>query len=194
MLIQKEVRMNEVLEVIKRRRSIRNFSDKAVSKADLEVLIEAGLSAPTAVNSQARQFTVIQKRELIEKLNCWIDEVVVKSQDPHMADVKKWSGGRYFNNAPILIVVSVPKDDRWGRVNAAIATQNIVLAAESLGISSCWNGMIVAIGMGPRTEECAKELSLIEGYTVANALALGYGASEPPSAPERKQRLVTYVS
>ena len=186
--------MNDVLEVIKRRRSIRGFQEKQISKQDLDLLVEAGLSAPTAVNSQARHLTVVQDRSLIEKLNCWVAEVVDKSEDPHMADVKKWSGGRYFSNAPTLIVVSAPKDDRWGHVNAAIAAQNIVLAAESLGIGSCWNGMILALLMSPKLQECVGTLALPEGYVPANAVTLGYRASAVPPAPERKPNLVNYIS
>ena len=61
--------MNEVLKAIKSRRSIRLFKEDQIGRKDLEAIVEAGLSAPSANNTQAWHFTVIQDRATIEKVN-----------------------------------------------------------------------------------------------------------------------------
>lgn len=71
--------MNETLKSIHQRRSIRLFKDKQIKKEELDAIVEAGQYAPSANNSQTWRFTVIQRKEMIEKVNTWLLEEVEKS-------------------------------------------------------------------------------------------------------------------
>ena len=64
--------MNETLKVIRNRRSIRNFMDEQIKKEELDAILEAGLYAPSGMNSQDWHFTVIQNRKMIDTVNEWI--------------------------------------------------------------------------------------------------------------------------
>ncbi|MBC8016571.1 MAG: nitroreductase family protein, partial [Sporomusaceae bacterium] len=60
---------NKILEVIKKRRSIRAFTAEQVQDEDLQAVLEAGMYAPSAANQQAWHFTVIQNKEVLDRLN-----------------------------------------------------------------------------------------------------------------------------
>ena len=64
--------MNEILKTISTRRSIRNFKPEQLKREDVDSIIQAGLYAPSANNTQNWHFTVVQNRAMIEKVNKWI--------------------------------------------------------------------------------------------------------------------------
>lgn len=92
-----------------------------------------------------------------------------------------------------MIIVSVQQNDRFGAINAAAATENILLAAESLGIASCWVGTVSILAISSNILSYMRDLKIPEGYLPQNGISLGYGASEKPPAPERKKNLVSYI-
>jgi len=100
---------------------------------------------------------------------------------------------RFFRNAPTVIIVSAPQVDRFGSINAGAATENILLAAQSLGIASCWIGMVAILARSFKVVEYGRELMLPEGFAPVNGITLGYPGAEAPPAPERKPNLVTYI-
>jgi len=152
--------MNETLEVITDRRSIRSFKDEQIKKQELDKIIEAGLYAPSASNTQNWHFTVIQKREIIDEVSSWIVKEVEKINDPQLNETAATSGGKFFRNAPTVIIISSDSKDPSSEVNAAAATENILLAAESLGIGSCWIGMARFLSRLDCYADYAKQLQM----------------------------------
>lgn len=98
-----------------------------------------------------------------------------------------------LRNAPCVVVVSTEKQDRFSIINASAATQNMLLAAHSLGIGSCWIGTVGILGMSKRADEYAFELKIPKGYAPFFGVTLGYSASESPEAPPRKEGVVTIL-
>lgn len=122
----------ELSEAILARQSVRHFSDKPVSDADIRAILEAGILAPTGGNIQPWRFTVVKSQEARERLNAAVSQ--------------PWA-----NAAPISIVVSIdprPVQARYGHrgltlyavQDCAAATQNMLLKAVDLGLSACWIG------------------------------------------------------
>lgn len=185
--------MNETLRVIKSRRSIRLFKDEQIKKEELEAIVEAGLYAPSATNAQNWHFTVIQSKPMIETVNRWILEEIEKSNDARLEEIAERSHGRIFRNAPTVVIASADANDNYGAINAAAATENMLIAAESLGIGSCWIGMVRLLASGESFFMYAKKLQLPKGYAPQNGVTFGYKDSTNVPAPPRRQDSVSYI-
>jgi nitroreductase len=186
--------MNETLKVIRSRRSIRDFKSEQVKREDLDSIVEAGLYAPSASNAQNLHYTVIQNQALIKDISKWIVEEIEKGGNDYLKDLVKRSGGAIFRNAPTIVIMSADGKDRFGVVNAAAATENMLIAAESLGIGSCWIGMIAVLTGSKNINEYMKKLMIPDGYALQFGMTLGYKASANAEVPERKKDLVSYVN
>jgi nitroreductase len=73
--------MNEVLKTIKERRSVRAYTDRQLTRSELDLIIEAGMYAPSAHNEQPWYFTVVQNRELLDEINKKANEIMAKSDN-----------------------------------------------------------------------------------------------------------------
>jgi nitroreductase len=186
--------MNDVLKAISKRRSVRVFTSKEICREDIDAIIEAGLYAPSANNTQNWHFSVVQNKSIIEKANKWILEEIDKSGNPSLQELVKRGKGSIFRNAPTVIIVSTETKDRFGIINAAAATENMLIAAESLGIASCWIGMVAILSSSKNLETYAKELQIPEGYTPQIGITLGYREGGISPAPARRQHVVSYVT
>ena len=165
--------MNAVLENIKTRRSVREYLDKNVKKEDLDQILEAGLYAPSARNTQNWQFTVVQKSENLKSLN----------------DVMAEALGREYNkfyDAPVLIIVSVPRDYKHGMADTSVALQNMMLAANSLELGSVWVNQLLDVGDHAKVRAILTNLGVPEDHIVNGSLAVGY--SKANIEKDRKNR------
>jgi nitroreductase len=185
--------LNEVVETILGRRSVRSFTDKQVKKEDLDVILECARYAPSAMNSQNWHFTAIRDAGVIGKVNGWIVSEIKESGNPSLDGILERSKGNVFRNAPCVVIVSTEKGDRFGVINASAATQNMLLAAYSLGIGSCWIGTVGILGTSKRADNYASELKLPKGYGPFFGVTLGYDASETQEAPPRTDSAVTIL-
>ena len=184
--------MNDAVRSILARRSVRAFDTRSIAREDLETILQCARSAPSAMNTQNWHFTVLQDPEAIAKVNAWIVAEVRESGDARAAGILERSGGNVFRNAPCVVVVSTERADRFGVVNAAAATENMLIAAQSLGIASCWIGMVGILGTCPRADTWAAELGAPKGYAPFFGVTLGYGAGGSPVEPPRRDGVVTY--
>ena len=162
----------EVFEAIFERRSVRKFTGEDVSKEDLERILEAGRWAPSAGNVQPWEVIVVRSRELKERL-----AEAALSQE-------------FVSEAPVVIVVCVDLKraartyGERGRSlyciqDSAAAIQNMLLAAHSLGLATCWVGAFYE-------EEVKDILGIPEGFRPVALIPLGYPAYKPPKPSRRK--------
>ncbi len=185
--------MNQVLETIKSRRSIRQFKPDQLKEADLAAIIEAGRYAPSAMNGQSWHFTVIQNKELLDRMSVQVRDLYKDIDSPRIKERLKDPNWQAFYRAPAMVVVSGNKEAKFHQTDCAAATQNMLLAAHSLGIGSCWIGIIAQLLESPEGEKFARELKVPEGYKPLYAVALGYPDGEPPQAAPRKEDAVRYI-
>ena len=151
----------ETLEAIYTRRSIRHFTGDAVSDEDLKHLLRAGMQAPSARNTQSWQFIVINQRGLLEAINRFHPFATMLSE------------------AALAITVCGDKraetHEGYLALNCAAATQNILLAAHTLGLGAVW------IGIYPREnriKEISKLLNLPDFVLPVSVVAVGQPAEE----------------
>ena len=193
MIAVRGVVMNEVVRAILGRRSVRSFKDGQVRGEDLDMILQCACYAPSAMNSQNWHFTAIRDAAVIGKVNGWIVSEIKESGNPSLEGILERSNGNVFRNAPCVVIVSTERADRFGVINASAAMQNMLLAAHSLGVGSCWIGTVGILGTSKRMDHYASELKLPQGYAPSFGVTLGYSASETQEAPPRKSDAVTIL-
>lgn len=181
---------NETLRTMRDRRSTRNFHDEQVTAAELEAVLAAGVWAPSAGNRQAWRFTVIQKRDLLARLNREAKEQA--KQHEQLRQLANNEGFNIFHGAPTVILVSGEETAIAIESDCAAATENMLLAAESLGLGACWVNFVLLAFSGRQGQELLRELNLPADYRPYASVALGYrkaAVTEPPRKPD----LINYI-
>jgi len=156
--------VNQTLKVIHNRKSVRHFTDQAVSKEQIEILLRAGMAAPTAVNRQPWVFYVVTKRETLDALG------------------KQLPYAKMLLQAQAAIVVCGDmekagnlKEQAYWVQDCSAATQNILLAAESIGLGAVWTA---AFPYDDRTKVVIETLSLPAKHVPLNVIPIGYPTGE----------------
>ncbi len=187
--------MNETLQSIKNRRSIRAFKEEQIKNEELNLILEAGLSAPSAMNQQPWHFTVVQNKEIINQLNIDSKEALLKTESEYLVAFGSNKSLNIFYNAPTIIIVSGNKNCFQPAVDCSAAIQNMLVASESLKIGSCWIGLMTPLfQQGIKTESYMKLLNIPENYDILYAVSLGYKKfDKAPNTPARKENCINYV-
>lgn len=185
--------MNSVIQNIKARRTTRKYQSQQVSKEMVESIIEAGLYAPSGHNKQPWHFTVVQNQALLAEMNIEAKEAAKAIPDEMIQKMAHNEHFHIFYNAPTVIVVSGNEEGLTTRDDCAAATQNMLLAAESLGLGACWNGMVSMLFMGEKADAYVAKLGIPEGCKPFYAVALGHKDAHATNAPARKANTVNYI-
>jgi nitroreductase len=172
--------MENLMEIIKKRKSIRKYKDKPLPKDVVNSILEAARYAPTARNLQELEYKVITNKALIKQLSEGISNALKSEGLP----LKGPPGGRpsCFYEAPLLIIIAAPKENRFSETDAALAVQNIMLYATSIDLGSCFIGMAKLL---ERDKKLLKALHISDDRNIAAAVICGY-ADEKPEPREKK--------
>ena len=185
--------MHDVLQIIKSRRSTRAFLPEQIKETELQAILEAGIYAPSATNQQPWHFTVIQKKDLIDRLSNGFKELAKSSDNDYLKNVGNNANFHVFYSAPTVILLSGDENKQSAAVDCAAAVQNMLIEAESLDIGSCWVGFIAYLLNSVGSEAYLKELGIPEGFKQIHSVALGYKRFESAKAPQRKQDVINYI-
>lgn len=124
---QRSKQMNDVIKNMLSRRSIRKFTSEEVSKETIELLLRAAMSAPSACNQQIWRFLVVTDRQKLEKISTF------------------HNGVKLIKDAPAAIVICGEPTkatlDYYWLDDCGAATENVLLAAHSLGLGAVWTGI-----------------------------------------------------
>ncbi|NLT95984.1 MAG: nitroreductase family protein [Clostridia bacterium] len=181
----------DVLECIATRRSIRSYTDEQIPEETILELIELGIKAPTGSRQEPWGFVILQNREEIENLSNKAKQIIKENIDsyPFFKQYEKWFENpkfNIFNNAPTVLVIYGNTASHWHVYDCSLVAGNIILAAYSKGIGSCWIGFAEAI---LNTKEFKDLHGVPEEYNLVSTLCLGY-MKEKPQPPERKKPLI----
>ncbi len=167
---------NAVLDALKERRSIRRFKAEQIKDEELMAVLEAGTWAPTAKGLQDPWIVAIQKPELLERISRMNSEVWGRDIDP-------------FYGAPtyVLVFASGPEKTSNGLCDGALVLGNMMNAAHSIGLGSCWINREREMFATAEGKKMMKEFGLPDGLIGVGALALGYPASFPNTVHPRKE-------
>ncbi len=173
--------MNKTIEDILQRRSVRKYNDKMVSKEDLETIVKAASYAPSAMNCQPSIVLVVQQPELLEKLRRLNATSVGQ---PYERD--------NFYGAKTVLVVLADKNNARRVYDGTLVMSNIMLAAQSLGISSCWIHRAKETFETEEGKQILKDLGIEGEYEGIGNCILGYSDDKPEAKP-RKENFAWYV-
>ncbi|AGK96975.1 nitroreductase family protein [Clostridium pasteurianum] len=192
---------NQVLEVISKRRSIRKYKKEQISEEKLSLVIEAGRFAPSGGNNQTNHFIVIQNRETLQELKLMVEKEFAKmeiKEDTYKSLknsilASKKGGYDFTYNAPTLIVVANQKGYSNAMADCSVALENMMLAAVSLDIGSCWINQLHWLDDNKSTHAYMMKLGLTENETICGGLALGYSQMSDMVPLKRTGNTVTYI-
>ena len=189
--------MDAVLEAIKKRRSVRSYDSRTVSKEIMTMIIEAGNQAPSAMNSQPWRFVVVEDKEVKKKLlkaalpNAKNILEHVKDTDPerYASIMKRYSELEdpiYYSAPVVLFVIG---SGRYADHSCPLACENIMLAAHALGLGSCW------VGFGSMVTEDSDIIKLLElknDEKIFGPIVIGY-PKVYPDPPQKKGPVVKWI-
>lgn len=170
-------------EAIKRRSSTRGYTAEALTEAEIEALVHAGLQAPTATNRQELHFTVLKEG----------NELLKEIEDEKNRLWNTSPAQNFYYSAPLVIIISAESAFKWSPVDAGIAVENIAIAAEDLGLGNVIIGCIYDALRGEKKEYFGEALGFPEGYEYEIAIAVGHKAAEKEPHTYDVSTQVTYL-
>ena len=181
-----QMEVNPVLSNIMARRSIRKYLDKPVEHEKLEVIVKCGINAPSGMNRQPWIIRVVEDQKLIAD----VTEVYKQENAEQVKRDKNFKN--MFRNAPNLICVCTPANG-GGELDAGLLGENMMLAAQSMGLGTCCLGGPVRFLLS--NDKCKfflDRLDIPANYKLNYILAIGY-PDEQPDAKPRDASKVKYI-
>jgi len=170
--------MNDTLKSIMGRYSCRAYTGAPLSSEQIKAISDAALAAPSAVNRQPWQIIVISDKAFIEEMDAEGMRILAEAEDKTTYERMMSRGGKLFYNAPCLVIVAASDDSRGVALDCGILSQNVSLAAYSLGLGSCIVGMAAVPLGGPKGAEFKARMKFPEGYSFGMGILIGAAASE----------------
>jgi nitroreductase len=173
----------ELMEVLRKRRAVRDYNGAPISRQVIERLVEAAILAPSAMNLQPWAFAALIDSKRIdayaERARKWLlDNPAETGIGNEAIEILEKPGFNIFHHAPALVLVLAQSPARQASEDCCLAAQNLMLAARNEGIGSCWIGFARPWLNLPATK---KELALPEAYCVVASVVLGYPSAWPES-------------
>lgn len=168
---------NTTVETILARRSIRKYKEQPVEREKLQQIATCGINAPSGMNQQPWEVRIVNDAAYIDGIT-----EIFKKANPKQAEAPGFKN--MFRNAPAVIFIASPKDGS-GQFDCGLLAENMMLAAQSLGLGTCCLGG--PVGFMKSNEEATpyvEKLALSDDYQLLYAIAVGY----PDEAPEAKPR------
>ena len=187
------------MKAIYQRRAVRTYDDKPVSRDDIQLVLDAAIHAPSAVNCQPWVFVVIQEREVLaryakEGRQLLLNEPpvveVVESGLPDMDRLRQMASGpdfKLFHDAPALVVIYATSAD--GVPDCFLAAQNLMLAAWTLGLGTCPIGLARPLF---NRAEVKEELGVSPEWPCALPIAVGWPDGETPPTSRRPAQIIAW--
>ena len=185
--------MNDFLQLIKDRRSIRQFKKEQVKDEEMQAIMEAAIYAPNAMNQQKWHFSVIQNKEMLVRIIGIIKANMLNSGIEFLAERAKAEDFNPFYGAPTVIFVTAEEKSKFAYVDGALAAENITLAAAALNVGTNIQASPGFLFASPAGEALKKEMGIPNGYAYVCNVTVGYPDGPKPEAKPRNREVITYV-
>lgn len=171
--------MNETIKNLVERRSCRKYSSTQIKEDELNSVLKAGEYAPTGMGMQSPIIVVLQNKSIIDKLSKINAKIMGKDKDP-------------FYGAPTVLVVLADKNIGTYIEDGSLVLGNLMNAAYSLGLGSCWIHRAKEEFETDEGKELLKEWNISENYVGIGHCILGY-PEEKSEAKPRKDGYIRFV-
>jgi len=194
--------MSDVMKNIYARRSVRAYAEDNVSEEQVREIIKAGFHAPNGAGSNALRFAVITNKAKLKHYSD-ISKVmsiehfrqVMSKAPPEVAKgiealIKNLTNPDFniFYNAPVLVLVFAAPNALTPVEDGSLAAENMMLAATSMGLGSCWIGFASPLGMAP---EVMKELNMPADHKLIAPLIFGVPKKKDMAESQRPDVTIT---
>jgi len=193
--------LNQVIETMIKRRSIRKYKPDQVSEEELSAILDAGVYAPSGGNNQTSHMIVIQNKQILEEIKQLVKQEFSKMEIvPGMYksienSIRASQKGDYdfFYNAPTLIIIANQRGYGNAIADCACVLENMMIAASSLNVGSCWINQLRWLDENSVIRNKLYQLGLLETETVCGGLSLGYPNMLVAQPLKRTGNLITFV-
>ena len=188
--------MGDFTELIKKRRSVREYEDAVVPLSLIKELIADACEAPNAGNRQPWGFIVIANRGMMKRIS---DE----SKKNLLADMKglespmlrlyrpvlKDKNFNVFYNAPCLVYITGPEDVHSAAADCSLAGAYLMLSAADKGLGTCW----VDLGSHIKDPALREDIGLPEDHRIVATIIIGYPRTTPSRPARNKPRILKII-
>ena len=168
--------MNNTIKDIKERRSIRKYKNQRITKEELNIILDAGIYAGSALNQQSSLLVVVESEEVYNEL-CMLTEKYFPTRKP------------YFYDTRDIVIVFGDSNCKCPIEDGSLVLQNMFLAAQSLNIGSCWINYLRELFKTEEGIKLQEKLNIPTNYFVVGTCILGY----PDEKPLLKERNKDYI-
>lgn len=210
-----------LFDLLRKRRSVRNYTDEQVTEEEIMQLIEAAVQAPSGMNAQSWCFTIIQEPErlahirrriraiyhfLLRMLDSRVSKFMLRLQVgleavqtleearpllEGIVDLKKTGTDRLFWGAPTLVVVHSPEEDPTGIESAHYAVADFMLMATSMGLGTCLIGFLTAVA--DQDPRVRELIGLPEDHELGAALVVGHPDVEYLRSVDKRAAEIEFI-
>ena len=171
---------SEVLKAICERRSVRSYKSAPVPQELIEQVVKAGTYAATGMNRQSPIILAVTNREMRDKLSKMNADVMGSDKDP-------------FYGAPVVLVVLADKSVPTYVYDGSLVMGNMMLAAHTLGLGSCWIHRAKQEFDSPEGKEILAQMGITGDYEGIGHCILGYPEGGLPAEKPRKENYVDWM-
>ena len=172
--------MNESIKNMIERRSVRGYKPDMISKDDLDAILEAGTYAATGMGMQSPIIVAVTDKATRDQLSKMNADIMGTDTDP-------------FYGAPVVLIVLADKNRPTHVYDGSLVIGNLMNAASSLGIGSCWIHRAKEEFESEEGKALLKKWGIEGDYEGIGHCILGYPATDVPKAKPRKENYVYYV-
>lgn len=186
--------MNETIRNILERRSIRAYRPEQIKDEERDIILQAAMYAPSAMGKQPWHFTVIQRKDIIDAISEGIKTAAISQNIPGLKERVADPKFHALYSAPTVIIISGDQASRFVYADCAAAAENILIAAQSLGIGTCFIAMTDVFFSTEEGREFAEKIGIPKGYKPLYTVAVGYKASDAPQAAPRRENVINILN
>ena len=171
--------MNNTINDIMNRRSIRKYKPEQITREELDVILQAGICAPTGKNRQSPILIAVQNKEVRDLLSRMNAQVLCMDVDP-------------FYGAPTVVVVLAKADSPHAVQDGSLVLGNMMTAAKAIGLGSCWINRAREVFDSAEGKQLLARWGVEGDYIGVGNCILGYPDEEPVMKP-RKPDYIRYI-
>lgn len=173
--------MNETIQTLTTRRSIRKYKPQQIADSDLQQILAAGMNAPSGMSLQPVTMVVVQDKDTIAKLSAMNAKIMGTTSDP------------MYGAPTIIVVLTDPEKSANAWSDGCLVMGNLMNAAASLSLGSCWINRAKEEFASPEGKELLKQWGLPTHLVGVGHCIVGYPDGPIPAGKPRKSDFVVYV-
>lgn len=178
--VKEEKNMNEVIETIMARRSIRSYKAEPVDRQTMETILECGINAPNGQNKQSWEVRVVDSPALLNEMS----EAMAASHEG-----SEFAKG-CFRGAPVMVFIARDLSYDFSAYDCGLMAENMMLSAWSLGVGSiCLGSPVRFLTDNDLCKPLVDRLGFSEGYELCLCVGFGYAEESPEAKPRDKAKI-----